>query len=226
MIKILPNGLHVLIGDTHLSKWTEENGSLINRNDAAMNHNIGCIKPGFVVVDGGAALGDHTQAYLDAVGPTGVVYAFEPNPAYFDCLSHNCPKAICINAGLWSESAKRWMEVPEEGNIGASALSKTGKLSVVCITLDSLNLPACDFIKLDIEGAELEALRGAQRTIEAHKPIIQCEVNPPLMATMGYDQREMERWLHDFGYSTATFGVPSEFGAIELIAWPLKGNGQ
>jgi len=222
MMKVLPNGVHVLQEDTYLSKWIGESGSLIHHPDVALQHNLGCIHAGDVVVDGGAALGDHTAGYLERVGPKGDVYAFEPNPNYYHCLVRNCPTALFYDRALWHENTWLWMDIPESGNIGAGHIAQTGKLRVEAITLDFLALDRCNFIKLDVEGAELQALRGAEKTIRRCRPIIQCEVNPPLLTMMGYSEGELQQWLEKRGYVVSYFGTPSEVGAHELIAHPIN----
>lgn len=218
-MKTLPNGLRVLEGDSHLSRWVEEQGILAIAGDVALRHNLGCIKLGDVVIDGGAALGDHTSAYLDKVGPTGKVYAFEPNPAYFECLTINCPGAACHQVALWSKSMDLAMDFPKEGNIGAAYVTRSAGTAVSAVALDDLSLERCDFLKLDIEGAELMALKGATGTIDEYRPTIQCEINPPLMEALGYKPSELENWLATMGYTSVMFGTPSPTGACELVAW-------
>jgi len=218
-MKRLSNGLCVLEHDSHLSRWTEELMALHNPGDVALVHNLRCIREGHVVVDGGAALGDHTASYLEKVGPTGKVYAFEPNPAYFECLTQNCPGAVCMNSALWDSETELLMDIPTSGNIGMAVVSKAGKVAVKAVTLDSLELDRCDFIKLDLEGAELIALKGAKKLIDLHRPIIQCEWAPSLMEAMGYKSVELQHWLEVMGYTTTMFGEMSVTGSCEMVAW-------
>jgi len=221
MIKTLPNGICILDNDTYLSKWVQGQGHLIMHQDVALQRNLRLIKPGDVVVDGGAALGDHTAAYLQAVGPSGYVFAFEPNKEYVHCLSRNCPGAIWYDRALWFEHAWLRMDIEEVGNIGAGFISKDGQRHVEAVALDWLDLTRCDFIKLDVEGSELEALQGAVDTIKRCRPIIQCEINPPLLKKFGHTPEDVEAWLKVRGYRTERFGTPSELGAHELMAHPL-----
>ncbi len=217
-MKTLHNGICVLEHDSHLSKWIEEQGHLIMHQDLALQRNLAMIRSGDVVVDGGAALGDHTAAYLDAVGPTGLVYAFEPNPLYVSCLVKNCPTSMWYDRALWFEEAWLWMQIPNIGNVGSARVGAAGNKRVEAIRLDFLCLPKCNFIKLDVEGAELMALRGAVETIKRFHPIIQCEVNPPLMDRMGYTEADLIEWLENAGYVVELFGNRSDVGACELMA--------
>jgi len=61
------------------------------------------------------------------------------------------------------------------------------------MTLDELNLPRVDFIKIDIEGMEMEALAGARETIKKYRPIL-------LIEKIKTDNRQLEQWLNDNGY--------------------------
>ncbi|WP_249164013.1 FkbM family methyltransferase, partial [Bradyrhizobium liaoningense] len=61
------------------------------------------------------------------------------------------------------------------------------------MTLDELNLPRVDFIKIDIEGMEMEALAGARETIKKYRPIL-------LIEKIKTDNRQLEQWLKDNGY--------------------------
>jgi hypothetical protein len=55
--------------------------------------------------------------------------------------------------------------------------------------------------EMDVEGTEWEVLRGAERTLEAHSPVIYISVHPEFMfAQYGYYEGEMHRWLRDRGY--------------------------
>src|SRR5687767_9160852 len=93
-MKILPNGIAVLEKDSHISKWCESEKRL-DHDQNLLPVILSYVKKGDWVVDAGAFIGDHTRAYLDRVGATGVVVALEPNPEAFECLKHNCPDAVC-----------------------------------------------------------------------------------------------------------------------------------
>lgn len=132
-----------------------------------------------VFVDGGAYNGDSIGAFLRALEQQNAalpskIFAFEPDKATFKLLEQNTvnlPQCVCINAGIWhKETTLRF----NAGHALSSALTDAPDGDE--IALNSIdNVVAGEkvtFIKMDIEGAELEALKGAQTTIAKHYPIL------------------------------------------------------
>lgn len=104
------------------------------------------------------------------------VYTFEPNDENFFCLVNNCqsPNIIKINAAVGAFNAL--IELEHEGtNVGTYITTSTGKSFIPQFTIDQLTLRHCDLIMLDVEGYELQALKGAKKTIETFHPVICCE---------------------------------------------------
>ena len=172
-MKVLSNNLAVLENDSHISRWVEESGRL-DHDQYALSYILKYIKEGDCIVDAGAFIGDHTLAYLKAVGPRGKVIAFEPHLDAYQCLLHNCPEAECVLAGLGDKEEKLPFATNE--NVGASYISCSGDKQINIVTLDSYNLEHLDFLKLDVEGFELSALRGAKKTIDRFRPTMWIEV--------------------------------------------------
>lgn len=105
------------------------------------------------------------------------VYTFEPDPLNFYCLVDNCQKdnIYKMQAALGEHTGLAKVNRGVMNNTGTHTVSTEGDCFVPMVTIDSLNLPSCGFIQLDIERYELYALKGAIRTIEKYKPVIQCE---------------------------------------------------
>lgn len=105
------------------------------------------------------------------------VYTFEPDPLNFYCLVDNCQKENIykMQAALGEHTGLVKVNRGAMNNTGTHTVSTDGDCFVPMITIDSLNLRSCDFIMLDIERYELQALKGALQTIEKFKPVIQCE---------------------------------------------------
>lgn len=126
-----------------------------------------------VFVDGGAYTGDTLLTFMRlAGGKCSGCYAFEPDPATADKLKATVEKRGLLgvtvhNKGLWSSPATLPFAVWH--GTSASAVSSAGEVSVDADTVDHL-APDATFIKLDVEGAELEALKGAAETIRRNRP--------------------------------------------------------
>jgi len=139
------------------------------------------------IVDVGANIGCHCVSYA-GINPEATLWAFEPQKKLFDILSHNVAqnghagRFHLYNHGLGHERAELEMntmasvEVQGGWNKGGLGIGKGGeKLRVE--TLDSLNLPGLDFMKIDVEGAEGLVIQGAAETIKKYKPVICFEHN-------------------------------------------------
>jgi FkbM family methyltransferase len=156
-------------------KW-EMLAGLYEKETVALCRRV--MKPGMHVADIGAHAGYFTRLYSKLVGPTGMVYAFEPDPENHALLQLNTrtlknvrifPLAISNQVG-----AVDFFET--ENNTGCHSLIPAGfrpnKITVQATTLDALTksgtLPKIDFLKMDIEGAEPIALQGMKETIAAN----------------------------------------------------------
>lgn len=132
------------------------------------------IKKGDIVIDAGAYLGHFTVYAALSVGPTGRVVAFEPDPYIYKILLRNTQlncltNVIALNKGLWSSDAELAFDSRGNGSeiVTDDARTKTLVKRVPVVSLDSecqrLGLSQVDLVKMDIEGAELEAIQGARR---------------------------------------------------------------
>lgn len=198
-MKILPNGIAVIEGDTHISKWVEKAGRLDHdQNMLPLLREY--IPKGGTVIDVGAFIGDHTVFYAECVGPRGNVIAFEPNPPAFDCLVHNTaryPHVKCLNHAASNELGH--VVIQDEFNSGASyAVPGDGPIS--CILIDNPGLLRCDFIKFDCEGFEVRALKGAFATIRKHRPTMLIEVNAGALERQGCTPQDIFSILAHLNY--------------------------
>ena len=113
------------------------------------------------------------------------VIAFEPQPLLHDYLQRACRKAGLKNVtierlGVADATGDRLFYVPSEGSPEASLVERNGAAAVTIhvVSLDEY-FPvgtAVDLIKIDIEGAELSALKGARRVIRDSRPVIIIEI--------------------------------------------------
>ena len=166
-------------------------------------------RPGEVIVDGGAFPGDFTVYASRKVGPSGRVLAFEPNPRNFLVLERSVRRAGCANVtlvpkGLWSVGRSGGMS--GEGVDSAVAREGGSEHAIELVTLDgelaSLGIDRVDFIKLDIEGAETEALRGAVDTLRRHP--VRLAIGTYHQVEGHTTQADCERILAGLGYEFVT----------------------
>ncbi len=195
------------------------------------------VHPGFRVLDIGANFGVFTRLFSQLVGPQGLVIAFEPVPQTFRTLAAGIERYHRGNVQARNEAVSDHegvvlMAVPQyEENAGDnlyqasvvdSSQSPNG-FTVKSVTVDSLELSRVDFIKIDVEGHELEVLHGSRRTLEQHRPTLMIEVTSPrtvefLCATMGYGKPATispsnQLFVHSAVSSKSdwTAGTPSHF---------------
>jgi FkbM family methyltransferase len=141
------------------------------------------IQPGWTVLDVGANVGAFTLAFARFVGHTGEVLAFEPQRVIFQMLCANVAmneyfNVKCFHTALGN--AERVISMPSlnykgELNFGGITVEMGGKEGVELKRLDSFSLAAANFIKLDVEGHEREALLGAEQTIARFRPLLYIE---------------------------------------------------
>jgi FkbM family methyltransferase len=145
------------------------------------------------------------------------VYAFEAAPDTYDCLVKNvaeCGNVTTAQFAISSESGKAILnEDPSRppGNTGsrwitainpeqAVKLGVSGAEGVPMIPLDSINLHACDFIKIDVEGHEYHVLQGAKETIAKFHPVIIMECDKKFTHRYGLPHGAAEELLRIGGY--------------------------
>ena len=205
MMKILPIGVAVIEGDTHIGKWVEEYGSLaIAEKMLAPFRKY--VPSDSTVIDVGANIGDHTVTYAKWVGSGGSVIAIEPVPEIFDCLCFNMKgksHVVPMNIALSDKDSIVAVQVSE--NAGASYLMEDceGRTDLcMTVTLDSFDYRGVSFIKIDAEGFETKILRGATKTIFREKPAMLIEVNDGALLRAGSSKIELRDLIESLGYNT------------------------
>lgn len=126
------------------------------------------------------------------------VVTVEPDAINYECLKRNVPANVDHRrAGFGAEPDSVGL-VNVTGNAGAHYIN-TGPGDIPVITIDSLDLPACDFLCLDIEGFEPHALRGAEQTIRKFRPVIMFEEKGLSERYYGVPRDSAERWVLGLG---------------------------
>jgi FkbM family methyltransferase len=142
-----------------------------------------CLGPGDVALDIGANLGAHTIPIARLVGPTGFVFAFEPQRVLFNILCGNVALNELVNVkafpfALGREPGQtRVMPLDYGGpnNFGGVSLGGEQGEVVPVAPLDQVGLPKARLIKIDVEGMELEVLLGAKALLARDRPFLYVE---------------------------------------------------
>jgi len=133
------------------------------------------VNEGDIVVDAGANIGYYTVLMSKEVGPNGKVYAFEPGKECFDILAknvkeNNCNNVVLINKAISDKEGEIKFYVNEKDKASSSILEETKHLGkeviVKATTLDKEVIEDVDFMKMDIEGAELGGLIGGKELLQ------------------------------------------------------------
>lgn len=138
---------------------------------------LNAIKLPLYIIDGGAYRGELLHSLLDNKLNFEKWYCFEPDPENYILLTEQANQnglnnqQICIKKGLWSESREIYFK---SGNATGSCIVsyKTSDYVDVVSIDEYINMGKCNFIKMDIEGAELQALKGAMNVIKRERPIL------------------------------------------------------
>jgi FkbM family methyltransferase len=142
------------------------------------------VRPGALVVEVGANIGAHTVELSGRAGPDGEVHAFEPQRIVFQALCANLALNQCANVHARQAAVGEQVGTCVIPAIDPMTRTNYGGVSprgvtvgeiVPVITLDSLDLPACHLLKVDVEGMEVEVLKGAEGLIETYRPIMYLE---------------------------------------------------
>lgn len=181
------------------------------------------VKPGDCVFDVGAHVGWYTLLSSKLVADSGKVFAFEANPRNYWYLERHIQSnglsqnVEAIHLGL---SDKKGIMYFQSGTgTGTGHLAESGE---VCVETSSIDL-ICEekgcaptHIKIDVEGGEVEVLRGAARTIQHYKPVI-------FLSTHGADiKAECIRYLTDLGYSFESMSGTKDISSEDFLCRPIS----
>ena len=202
-------------------------GGCIEPNEFALFDRL--LESGMTVVDIGANDGFYTSLAAAKVGAGGRVISFEPSPREFERLTANVAlnrfenvetvrKGVAERAGTASFKIAGY-EHEGQNTLGdfvwdvRESTEETIELTTLDEELAGRNLTRLDVIKIDIEGAELRALRGAVETLKKWRPVMLLEMLEKAMAHQGCTGDELIEFLKGadyeiLGYSDET-GLPA-----------------
>ncbi len=163
--------------------------------------------PGAVVVDAGANIGIYSQFLSHCVGPTGAVHSFEPSPDNFKRLRAATRKLLNVRlsqAAVGEHSGNSELYLSDKLNVDHRAYMADGDsrrtMPLEMVALDDYFKPGerVDLIKMDIQGYELHALRGAKRVLMDNPEIkLLLELWPYGLQQAGASCEELVQMLRD-----------------------------
>ncbi len=195
------------------------------------------LKADDIIIDVGANSGLYSIFYSKLVGDAGQVHAFEPDPYTYTLLQenlklNNCGNVVTYNFALSNKESKvemvsfnhdlklqsgdsfKYIKEVAEDKITAN------EQTINAVKLDDLKefnaIPKIDFIKIDVEGAELLVLQGSVKTILKHRPVIILELSGEWTDRFNYKPYQVLVLLHELGYEM------EEYDFQQWIAKPVR----
>jgi FkbM family methyltransferase len=175
------------------------------------------LKEGSVFVDVGAHIGYYSLEASKLVGPSGRVIAVEPNPPIVDKLRRNIKLNEFTNVKVYEAACTdktarlRFFPSPEERSLWSSLSPKNSggedAIEVDGMPLDSIaeieKLPRMDLVKIDVEGAEMQVLRGMEKILTTFRPRLIMELKSDALDNLGASMEEVLSLLRQHGYKRA-----------------------
>jgi FkbM family methyltransferase len=176
------------------------------------------LKEGSIFVDVGANIGYYTIIASKLLGSKGKVYAVEPVPSTATILKINiklngCNNVIVIEGAAWSTKGRLILRIPGTNYGYASAVRLGSKsISVKAIPLDEVlgSVEYVDLIKIDVEGAEYEVLKGAKNTLLKTKCVV---------IELTRNVKEVLEFLMNFGFKIKKTNLPAYIIACKGEFW-------
>lgn len=196
------------------------------------------LKPGDVIIDVGANSGLYSIFYSKLVGDTGKVHAFEPDIDTYSLLQenlklNNCNNVVSYNFALSNkesrvemvsfsqhdlklQSGDSFKYIKEVAEDKMNADNNTMKAFRLDDLQEFYSVSKINFIKIDVEGAELLVLQGSVNTILKYKPIIILELSGEWTNRFYYKPYQVLVFLNKLGYEM------EEYDFQQWIAKPIK----
>lgn len=214
-MKQLTDGTFIPDHDTHYQKCMDSKGwhTVFKYQKDRVDMAIQLVRAKNVAIDIGGNIGIFAK---NLAAHFQRCISFEPMPKVFECLEFNTRKIYNIerhNVALSNfVNNELTMTYAETGNCGNAHANPEGNIKVPARTLDSYNFSACDLIKIDVEGHEMEVLQGAEETIKKFMPVFILEeknyfltgtskiAEPNLTLEQVYKIQAPRKFLEDMGY--------------------------
>lgn len=192
------------------------------------------IPTGGTCIDIGAAAGFYTVELARLVGPTGVVHSVEPLRFAHATASRllglrSAPNVVRHSVALGATAQEQVMSVPLRNGVPITGRSfVTGRANGLGSNAefdehmrvvvdgdtfdgfaDGLGLTRLDFVKIDVEGAELDVLTSGRATLEKFKPLVMVEVEDRHLERFGVTSVQIADWFAKLGYQMSVWDSKS-----------------
>lgn len=169
----------------------------------------GMIKDYRVAVDGGAMVGrvaNRLGVLFD------LVYAIELSAENYACLLKNRDSNVIAIHGCLGDKQESVGYLPDKHPASpVYCVAKDG--NVKGVTIDGLNLSGCGLIKLDLQGYDLFALRGATETVRKFRPLIYLEADDGCLKRYGVSKEDIAAWMKEHSYKLVGEGGDDQLWA-------------
>jgi FkbM family methyltransferase len=171
------------------------------------------LKPDDVLLDVGANMGEFSLKVAQLVGLGGKVISFEPDPVNYQRLQTNfslnpelAARIKVHNVGLGEFPGTVNLSVVNESNRGMNRVVRDA-VNFNSITINRLDnivlseqMTKVDWIKIDVEGFEMNVLKGAEQTIQQFRPSLFIELDDKNLREQNSSASELVNWLNEGGY--------------------------
>jgi FkbM family methyltransferase len=198
------------------------------------------LAPGMTVLDLGANQGYYTLLASRTVGKSGRVFSFEPSPRERKALAlhkrlNRCKNVTLVDFAVGAEERDIDLYVVRGHETGCNslrppiAMSESKPVRVKMIRLDDWlqreRVSRVDFIKLDVEGGEFDALKGAEALLERRpRPVLMIEVQDLRTRPWGYRAREIIEHLNRKEFHWFRVNADGAVTALDQGAQEFEGN--
>ncbi len=171
------------------------------------------VKDNFIIIDVGSNIGQTAMTLANMTFDKAIIYGFEPDPVNFEKaiknLKLNTFRNIKYqNIGLGAKKGELFLRVDTPTNRGGNRIDQQNKsensIEIKIERLDDLvldmNIEKIDLIKIDVEGFELEVLKGAENVLRKHKPLLFIEVDDKNLLQQGASSFKLINFLNNIGY--------------------------
>jgi FkbM family methyltransferase len=165
------------------------------------------------IIEIGGNIGTETVGFSDIVGQSGNVFVFEPLPSNIDRLIdtmkiNNFPNVILCPYAVSNENGKLNFAIPYSKNLsGIGHIVRSNNISsqvveVYCVTLDFVEylIEPAKVIFMDVEGEEINILKGAKNYLNKNRPYLVLEADPKHLARGGFKPADLFDTINELSY--------------------------